>query len=100
VDFRISIAQKTEGRIHQGLELDVEGLRKRLGDLLSKVGQSMEDWIKDGVKAEKYQSRQRNNALANLRRMRMEIWRLLASRSKEYYALHKFSLGSYLALFL
>lgn len=96
VEFRLNIALKTDGRIHQGLDVSIDVLQAKLDQLLQRAGQTMEDWIKDGVKTQLYQDRSKGIALSSLRRLRTDIWKALVSLKQEIDSLHKSShLGLY-----
>ena len=92
IQCRLNIALKTEGRISQDLGITTEVLEAHLVGLLKKAGQTMEDWIQGGVKTELYLDRVKEIKLTNMRRRKLEIFRLVVLRKQEWNGL----IGSHL----
>ena len=88
MELKLNIALRTDGRIHQGLENSLEALRENVADLLQKAGQTIKDWVKDGVKTPLYQKYHKGIALSTLRRLKTEILRTLIARKQEVTNLH------------
>ena len=87
IKYRLDIALKTEGRISQDLDITWQVLEAHVLRLLKIAGQAMEDWIQGGVKTELYLNRSKEIKLTNLRRWKMEIFRHLVLRKKEWNGL-------------
>ena len=87
IKYRLDIALKTEGRISQDLDITWQVLEAHVLRLLKIAGQAMEDWIQGGVKTELYLNRSKEIKLTNLRRRKMEIFRHLVLRKKEWNGL-------------
>src|SRR5437773_606492 len=85
--YRLDIALKTEGRISQDLDITWQVLEAHVLHLLKIAGQAMEDWIQGGVKTELYLNRSKEIKLTNLQRRKMEIFRHLVLRKKEWNGL-------------
>ena len=87
IQCRLNIALKTEGRISQDLGITTEVLEARVLGLLKKAGQTMEDWIQGGVKTDLYLDRLKEIKLTNMRRRKVEIFRLVVLRKQEWNGL-------------
>jgi hypothetical protein len=92
IQCRLNIALKTEGRISQDLGITTEVLEARVLGLLKKAGQTMEDWVQGEVKTELYLDRLKEIKLTNMRRRKLEIFRLVVLRKQEWNGL----IGSHL----
>ena len=92
ISYRLDIALKTEGCISQDLGITWQVLEARVLRLLTKAGQVMEDWIQGDVKTELYLNHLKEIKLSNLRRRKLEIFRLLVLRKQEWNGLISSSL--------
>jgi len=87
IKYRLDIALKTEGRISQDLGITWQVLEAHVFRLLTKSGQTIEDWIQGGVKTELYLNSIREIKLTNMRRRKVEIFRNVVLRKQEWNGL-------------